>query len=208
MTVNSKELFYTVRDMNSMYSMENDDTVKLLNNAKIDDTITRLALFTPSDDGYPSIVTFEYENVFFYADDFTSLKNEVENIFAQHGYADVFDISLSSNNTGVMNQNTKLLNVTVSVDYLVEHAESDVTIMEVLSQFDGVDEIIQKFAKDPYALNTLDFSQVNEVLSNESNPILRNVYKNINEAEYIDNDLLMVLVKASYIAGLKDGAKK
>lgn len=206
MTVNSKELFYTVREMNSMYDMEKDGTVKLLNNAKINDTITRLALFTPSDDGYPSVVTFDYENVFSYAGDYYALKNELKGIFGQHG-RDIFDISLAFNNSNGTND-TALLNMTVSIDYLVEHAESDVTIMEVLSQFDGVDEIIQEFAKDPYALDALDFSQVNEVLSNESNPILRNVYKDINEAEYIDNDLLMVLVKASYIAGLKDGAKK
>ena len=208
MTVNSKELFYTVDKMNSLYSIEKGDVVKLLNNANLGNDIVRTANFIPVDGGIEPAVGFDYENVVCYAGDHFEIIKDLKKMFAQRGVA-MFEISTNSmrNEERIINGETiKLSYLTVSVDYLIE--DHDTRIIDVLSNFFAVDEIIQEFSKDPYALDILDFTAVDDVIANKDNPIINNIVKDMGERDYLDNDAILALVKGAYLAGRNDSTNK
>ena len=208
MTVNSKELFYTVDKMNSLYSIEKGDVVKLLNNANLGNDIVRTANFIPVDGGIEPLVGFDYENVVCYAGDHFEIIKDLKKMFAQRG-VDMFEISIDTmrNEERIINgEKIRLSYLTVSVDYLIEDFET--RIIDVLSNFFAVDEIIQEFSKDPYALDVLDFTDVDDVIANKDNPIINNIVKDMGERDYLDNDAILALVKGAYLAGRNDGTVK
>lgn len=213
MTVNSKELFYTVDKMNSLYFIENGDVVKLLNNANLGNDIVRTATFVPSDGGFEPLVGFDYENVVFYASDSSDIisfdiLSDLREMFAKRG-VNMFEISTNSMRSEeriINGEKIKLFYLGVSVDYLIE--DFDTRIIDVLSNFFAVDEIIQEFSKDPYALDILDFTAVDDVIANKDNPIINNIVKDMGERDYLDNDAILALVKGAYLAGRNDSTNK
>lgn len=208
MTVNSKELFYTVDKMNSLYLVQEGSVVKLLNNANLGNDIVRIANFIPAEGGFEPMVGFDYENVVCYAGDHFEIIKDLKKMFAQRGVA-MFEISTNSmrNEERIINGETiKLSYLTVSVDYLIE--DHDTRIIDVLSNFFAVDEIIQEFSKDPYALDVLDFTDVDNVIANKDNPIINNIVKDMGVRDYLDNDAILALVKGAYLAGRSDSTNK
>lgn len=208
MTVNSKELFYTVREMNSLYLVQEGSVVKLLNNANLGNDIVRIANFIPAEGGFEPIVGFDYENVVCYDRDYFEIINDLKKMFAKRG-VDIFEISTNTirNEERIINgEKIKLSYLTVSVDYLIE--DHDTRIIDVLSDFFAVDEIIKEFSKDPYALNILDFTDVDDIIANKGNPIINNIVKDMGVRNYLDNDAIVALVKSAYLAGRNDGTNK
>ena len=215
MTVNSKELFYTVEKMNSLYSIEKDGAVKLLNNANLDNDIVRTATFTPVDGGFEPLVGFNYENVVFYTSDSSDVisfdilsDSDLRKMFAKRG-VNMFEISTNSMRSEeriINGEKTKLFYMDVAVDYRIE--DFGTRIIDVLSNFFAVDEIIQEFSKDPYALDILDFTAVDDVIANKDNPIINNIVKDMGERDYLDNDAILALVKGAYLAGRNDSTNK
>lgn len=213
MTVNSKELFYTVDKMNSLYFIENGDVVKLLNNANLGNDIVRTANFIPCDGGFEPLVGFDYENVVCYASDSSDvisfdILSDLKEMFAKRG-VNMFEISTNSMRSEeriINGEKIKLFYLGVSVDYRIEDFET--RIIDVLSNFFAVDEIIQEFSKDPYALDVLDFTDVDDVIANKDNPIINNIVKDMGERDYLDNDAILALVKGAYLAGRNDGTVK
>ena len=208
MTVNSKELFYTVEKMNSLYLVEEGSVVKLLNNANLGNDIVRTANFIPAEGGFEPMVGFDYENVVCYAGDYFEIIKDLKKMFAQRGVA-MFEISTNSMRSEeriINGEKIKLFYLTVSVDYLIE--DHDTRIIDVLSNFFAVDEIIQDFSKDPYALDILDFTDVDDVIANKDNPIINNIVKDMGVRDYLDNDAILALVKGAYLAGRNDGTNK
>lgn len=208
MTVNSKELFYTVREMNSLYLVQEGSVVKLLNNANLGNDIVRTANFIPAEGGFEPIVGFDYENVVCYAGDYFEIINDLKKMFAKRG-VDIFEISTNTirDEERIINgEKIKLSYLTVSVDYLIE--DHDTRIIDVLSDFFAVDEIIKEFSKDPYALDILDFTDADTAIAQGDNPTLVNIVKEMETRDYIDNDAVLALVKGAYLAGRNDGTSK
>lgn len=208
MTVNSKKLFYTVEKMNSLYLVEEGSVVKLLNNANLGNGIVRTANFIPAEGGFEPMVGFDYENVVCYARDYFEIIKDLKKMFAQRGVA-MFEISTNSMRSEeriINGEKIKLFYLTVSVDYLIK--DHDTRIIDVLSNFFAVDEIIQEFSKDPYALNILDFTDVDDVIANKDNPIINNIVKDMGVRNYLDNDAIVALVKSAYLAGRNDSTNK
>lgn len=208
MTVNSKKLFYTVEKMNSLYLVEEGSVVKLLNNANLGNGIVRTANFIPAEGGFEPMVGFDYENVVCYARDYFEIIKDLKKMFAQRGVA-MFEISTNSMRSEeriINGEKIKLFYLTVSVDYLIK--DHDTRIIDVLSNFFAVDEIIQEFSKDPYALNILDFTDVDDVIANKDNPIINNIVKDMGVRDYLDNDAIVALVKSAYLAGRNDSTNK
>lgn len=208
MTVNSKKLFYTVEKMNSLYLVEEGSVVKLLNNANLGNGIVRTANFIPAEGGFEPMVGFDYENVVCYARDYFEIIKDLKKMFAQRGVA-MFEISTNSMRSEeriINGEKIKLFYLTVSVDYLIK--DHDTRIIDVLSNFFAVDEIIQEFSKDPYALNILDFTDVDDVIANKDNPIINNIVKDMGVRDYLDNDAILALVKGAYLAGRNDSTNK
>lgn len=213
MTVNSKELFYTVDKMNSLYFIESGDVVKLLNNANLGNDIVRTATFIPCDGGFEPFVRFNYENVVCYASDSSDIisfdiLSDLREMFVKRGVA-MFEISIgamSSEERIINGEKIKLFYMDVDVDYSIE--DFDTRIIDVLSNFFAVDEIIQEFSKDPYALDVLDFTDVDDVIASKDNPIINNIVKDMGERDYLDNDAILALVKGAYLAGRNDGTVK
>ena len=208
MTVNSKELFYTVREMNSLYLVQEGSVVKLLNNANLGNDIVRIANFIPAEGGFEPIVGFDYENVVCYDRDYFEIINDLKKMFAKRG-VDIFEISTNTirNEERIINgEKIKLSYLTVSVDYLIE--DHDTRIIDVLSDFFAVDEIIKEFSKDPYALDILDFTDADTAIAQGNNPTLVNIVKEMETRDYIDNDAVLALVKGAYLAGRNDGTSK
>lgn len=208
MTVNSKELFYTVKEMNSLYLVQEGSVVKLLNNANLGNDIVRTANFIPAEGGFEPIVGFDYENVVCYDRDYFEIINDLKKMFAQRG-VDIFEISTNTirNEERIINgEKIKLSYLTVSVDYLIE--DHDTRIIDVLSDFFAVDEIIKEFSKDPYALDILDVTDADTAIAQGDNPTLVNIVKEMEKRDYIDNDAVLALVKGAYLAGRNDGTSK
>lgn len=213
MTVNSKELFYTVDKMNSLYFIESGDVAKLLNNANLGNDIVRTATFIPCDGGIDPFVRFNYENVVCYASDSSDIisfdiLSDLREMFVKRGVA-MFEISIGamrSEERIINGEKIKLFYMDVDVDYRIE--DFDTRIIDVLSNFFAVDEIIQEFSKDPYALDVLDFTDVDDVIANKDNPIINNIVKDMGERDYLDNDAILALVKGAYLAGRNDGTVK
>jgi len=208
MTVNSKKLFYTVEKMNSLYLVEEGSVVKLLNNANLENDIVRTANFIPAEGGFEPMVGFDYENVVCYARDYFEIIKDLKKMFAQRGVA-MFEISTNSMRSEeriINGEKIKLFYLTVSVDYLIK--DHDTRIIDVLSNFFAVDEIIQEFSKDPYALNILDFTDVDDIIANKDNPIINNIVKDMGVRNYLDNDAIVALVKSAYLAGRNDSTNK
>lgn len=208
MTVNSKELFYTVKEMNSLYLVQEGSVVKLLNNANLGNDIVRIANFIPAEGGFEPIVGFDYENVVCYDRDYFEIINDLKKMFAKRG-VDIFEISTNTirNEERIINgEKIKLSYLTVSVDYLIE--DHDTRIIDVLSDFFAVDEIIKEFSKDPYALDILDVTDADTAIAQGDNPTLVNIVKEMEKRDYIDNDAVLALVKGAYLAGRNDGTSK
>lgn len=208
MTVNSKELFYTVDKMNSLYLVQEGDVVKLLNNANLGNDIVRIANFIPAEGGFEPMVGFDYENVVCCDGDYFEIIKDLKKMFAQRG-VDMFEISTNTmrNEERIINGEKIILSyLIVSVDYRIE--DHDTRIIDVLSDFFAVDEIIQEFSKDPYALDILDFTAVDDVIANKDNPIINNIVKNMGSRDYLDNDAILALVKGAYLAGRNDSTNK